>query len=112
MIDGWTIYWLTRLDALNGLGLVLLMGGGFAAGLALFIGGIEEEPDIARIGRRLVPLPIIGGLLLTFAPTTKEAAAIIVLPAVANSEEFQGLGADLVDLAREWVKELKPTEDE
>jgi hypothetical protein len=45
---------------------------------------------------------------LALIPTTKEYAAIVIVPKVANSEDVQGLGTGLVDLANEWFEELKP----
>lgn len=41
-------------------------------------------------------------------PTTREMAAIIVVPRVANSETVQQLGDGIVNLAQEWMKELAP----
>lgn len=58
-----------------------------------------------------ITLPIaIAATILT--PTTKEAAAIKVVPAIANSEIVQdkipeALGG-LIDLANDWMKELSP----
>lgn len=43
-----------------------------------------------------------------FVPTTKEMAAVIVIPKVANSESVQGLGEGVVELAKSWMEELKP----
>jgi hypothetical protein len=42
-------------------------------------------------------------------PKTSEAAAMIVVPAIANNEDIHEIGESLVDLAKEWVIELSPS---
>lgn len=54
------------------------------------------------------PLWLSCRLLHPLVPTTKEMAAIVVIPRVANSESVQGLGEGVVDLAKAWMAELKP----
>lgn len=51
-------------------------------------------------------------LSLAFLPTTKEMAAIIVVPRIANSESIQQLGDGIVNIAQEWMKELAPKKGE
>lgn len=41
-------------------------------------------------------------------PSSKEMAAIMVIPRVANSESIQNMGQEIVDLAQEWLHELHP----
>lgn len=53
-------------------------------------------------------LVIILQVTRVFVPTTRELAVIKVVPMIANNEDMQGLGRDAMELAREWVKELKP----
>lgn len=43
-----------------------------------------------------------------FIPSTKEMAAIIVLPKIVNNEKVQDAGNKLFDLAVEWLEDLKP----
>ena len=111
------VYWITRLDPLNALGawlvaLSLLSMAMYAFGIfSSVLDTREESTQWARwqkFSLRLVPVSVLGGLILLLAPTTKEAAAILVIPALANSADVQGLGADLVTLAREWAQELQP----
>jgi len=49
-----------------------------------------------------------GELAAAFIPTTKEMAAIVVVPRVANSQSVQDLGSGIVNLAKEWMAELHP----
>lgn len=41
-------------------------------------------------------------------PTSQEAAAIKIIPRIANNEDVQGVGTELVTLAKDWLHELKP----
>lgn len=117
-IDGTTIYWLTRLDAVNTLGVVCVFFGLIVLTAAVVVGAIMRSDGDEAAGLRLHVaarrwiwiIPAFGAAVTTFVPTTREAAAIIVIPAVANSEDVRGLGADVVTLAREWIEELKPKE--
>lgn len=62
-----------------------------------------------------VILGIVTNFIAAFVPSTKQMAAIIVIPRIANSEtvsELGDLGKDLVGLAKEWVEELRPTKKE
>ena len=43
-----------------------------------------------------------------FVPTTKEMCAIKLVPMIANDEQVQELPNKVVDLANEWLDELKP----
>lgn len=55
-----------------------------------------------------LPLWLLCRVTHPFVPTTKEMAAIVVIPRVANSESVQGLGEGIVDLAKVWMQELRP----
>lgn len=55
---------------------------------------------------------VAAGMLDAFLPSTREAAAIVMVPAVANSEKVQTVGNKLYDLAVEWLDELKPAKGE
>lgn len=41
-------------------------------------------------------------------PTSKEMAAIVVIPKIANSQPLSDIAVNIVDLANAWLKELKP----
>ena len=44
----------------------------------------------------------------TFVPSTKQMAAILVVPKIANSEKLQTSGNKLYELAVDWIDELRP----
>ena len=49
--------------------------------------------------------------LIVFVPTTKEMAAILIVPKIANSEKVQQAGNRLYELAVEWMGELRPQQN-
>lgn len=53
----------------------------------------------------LTPALSAGNALM---PTSKEMAAIVVIPKIANSQPLSDIAANVVDLANAWLKELKP----
>jgi hypothetical protein len=57
-----------------------------------------------------VAIPIV--MVATFIPSTKQMAAIMIAPKIANSEKVQTIGNKVYDLAVEWMEELKPNKQE
>lgn len=113
MITEQQIYWLTRLDnILVALGLFAIGAAIVAAGIGL-IGLMELVNDgrcatlILRKSARLFCAVIISVIVMAFIPSTKEVAAIIVLPKIVNNEKVQDAGNKLFDLAVEWLEDLK-----
>ena len=106
MITQTQMYWLVTLDGINKLSFTLA-----AVGVAWLMVGIAY---ICETGKRrwMVPVSIavalLGMLAATFVPTTKQMAAIIVVPRIANNEKIQDAGSRLYDLAVEWMEELRP----
>lgn len=118
MVTPWEMYWLTRLDGIR--------DGAFAALIiALFVfifaavgyGVAISEDDEGTMNKTRTPLKlssfvaVVGTLVLLLLPTMKEMAAIKVIPMIANSEQMQKLGDignNMLDLANDWLKELKP----
>lgn len=112
ILTGWDVYWITRCDAVS----TAAGGVAVAVGIALvvlFMVGPMLALDFddfpwKRIISVLVALGALAVAVKTATPTTKEMCAIIALPAIANNEDVQGLGSEVVVLAREWVQELRP----
>jgi 4-hydroxybenzoate polyprenyltransferase len=67
-----------------------------------------------RLGALGIALWLISTAVSTAAaltPTTKEMAAIMVIPKVANSKvvsDISGAASEMVTIARDWLKELAP----
>lgn len=98
-ISPWTIYWITRLDIILGINVVLM-----CTLMITFIIWIFEA------GQRIVPamkfllIPFIPSfIILTCLPSTKEMAAILIIPKIVNSEKVERVGNYLYDTAINWV---------
>ena len=132
IITGCQLYWLTRCDEIKA-----LLEPGFGWGLFWFVSIIallistiagaategshetSEEYDIFRIATaaKRISKPVcivfsafilLGATISALIPTTKEMAAIVVIPKVANSQPVQDIGQGIVDLAKDWMIELAP----
>lgn len=122
------IYWITRLSYLKfGLGFLFLA----CAVILIFLFASDLE-DIARQSyrtllpeeaakerkelrqkceRRAVGCIFFGFLAvcsMIFIPTSKEAAAMIIVPKIVNSQSVIEVGNGLVELAKDWILELTP----
>lgn len=119
MITPWTIYWITRLNQirefLKASTLISLLIF-FTAGIIAFIQLTEyiEHDDPCDMRRKVVKILRLTGavlavsaLLYTLTPSSREMAAIYVIPKIANSENVRNIGDEMYGLAMEWLKELK-----
>tara|TARA_R110000744_G_scaffold380215_1_gene500272 strand:- start:57312 stop:57662 length:351 start_codon:yes stop_codon:yes gene_type:complete len=111
-----TIYWLTRLDSIKDLlGWLTFFGILVALACCAFTAFLsDEEASEVKWRNRflLIPIlsigfPVVLATANVFIPTTKEAAAIIALPAIANNADVQEIGADIMELSKQWLQELK-----
>lgn len=104
------MYLLTRCDDIRFLGLILSTIGPIV--LVLFCGmswDCDFKPFVRwLVGSVLFVLFLLGVVLAVFVPSTKEMAAIYVVPKIANSQTVKDLGEGVVTLAREWLEELRP----
>lgn len=113
------IYWLTRLDhvhtvlAVTCVLLVLSTIGILVAGGIMQDCSFTEETN--KRGRKFVGRTpfmaaafVVALLVNALVPTTREMAAILIVPRIANSEKVQTVGNQLYDLAVEWMEELRP----
>lgn len=116
MITSIQLYWITRLNSIA----VLLFIVAFMSVSAIFVivvgvsNGIFDWEDkiTKKVRNAAIPCLLFSVLGLTFIPTTKEMAAILVIPQIANSEKVQEAGGKLYDLAVEWMDALKPKHTE
>lgn len=120
MITSSQIYWVTRLDSFNDalliigviFGIICLIAGIFLAGTWGEPYGDTDLPKAKRWFFRIFWIPILCIIISTFLPTTKEMAAIFILPKIMNSvsqnEELKKLPNNILELANEWIETLKP----
>jgi predicted PurR-regulated permease PerM len=120
MIDESTMYWITRLDALHSVlqGLSIVSGIIGAVVMIVFltaaIPGWDTLDEVtAKVVRRRsgIILAVASSLFLIFlfawalTPTTREYAAIKLIPAVVNNSKVQDEAKDLYDLVKDWLKD-------
>lgn len=114
------MYWLTRLDGVHTFLAVLTGFMGLLTLCSMIAVMINADAECEMPKWQWLPFKIGSSILVllcvgTFIPTTKEMAAIIVVPLVVNSEATKQVGHDVLDisgslgdLAQEWIKELGP----
>lgn len=71
----------------------------------------ETQRAILRWLRWMVSAAVVFGALMVAIPSTKDAAAMVVLPRIANSQSVRELGDAVVELAKAWCEELRPKKD-
>lgn len=120
MITPWNIYWITRLDeisvavgilaAVPFVGIIIALIGLLNASIELGIERDAKDRVVKRIKQVMICGTVLGFLTLlnAFIPSTKQMAAIVVIPKIANSETVCELGQGVKELALDWLKELKP----
>jgi hypothetical protein len=106
MITMTQMYWIVTLDS-------IVMATFFLSVVFLF--GTVAAFGFAASTENHWWLPITSSLMLlvslavwTLTPSTKQMAAILVVPKIVNSEKLQTAGNRLYDLAVEWMDELRP----
>jgi len=88
-MNGWLIYWITRLDALQA-GFIVTLVVGTILSIVMSIAFFSEGWEPGKMWlKRFVSIAITAGLLLVFLPSTKEAVAIYLIPKIANNEQVQ-----------------------
>ena len=123
MLTPSTIYWITRVDDIRtGLAAMAFIAVGLA--LVMFLATVEivyrdNETKYMKLAFCFAAAfalfaGVLGGVR-TFVPTTRDAAAMAVLPALANSEKVQTVGNAVYDLEAalaERAEKGKEGEDE
>jgi hypothetical protein len=115
-MTGTEMYWLLMLDNISTMFVILCFVSGFAIVVvsALVLCATEDMgwEDVKPFAKPFyviaVPLFIITCIAATMLPTTKQMAAIIVVPKIINNETVQELPAKLLELGVDWIEELKP----
>ena len=129
----WQLYWVMKLDSirmfLDGLAtgaMVIGVMGSIICIVAFILSAVYRADDCDNVAdaatlfsKRLRPFPfavlpfaIVLFLAHALIPSTKQMAALIVVPrvisAVSENEAIQKLPGKILNLADEWVNELSP----
>ena len=128
MITTTQMYWLVKLDDMRSM-LKCVMGLPIAGAAIIFILGVVvliNSDDCSKEERQklfeafwsgfkwcmsLIAVAVVIHVAAAFIPSTKQMAAIIVVPKIANSEKVQTTGNKLYDLALEWMEALRPSKE-
>lgn len=127
MITNSFIYWFTRLDHIHSfldgfdvfsscLIIFSIIVFVIAWGIKQYACDNEEKLMALTVKKFAIWTFCIAGIFnimictcLVFIPTTKEMAAIYVIPKIVNNEKLNNIGNEMLNLANEWMKELHPT---
>ena len=124
MITPFQVYMLAMLDRIQALGIIAAILAGLLSALELSKtseplgvdppGGVGSKTSkrFIRRARMLAAVCVIMTVGAFMCPTTKEAAAIIAIPKIANSETVAELGESVKVLTAEWLEELRPNKKE
>ena len=118
MITEAELYWITRLDTIRTFFLICTCLGGiiFICSLPLYVVNLLDcYEDICKTVRKLISTTlavfIVFGIGLILTPTTKEMAAIKVIPMIVNSDTALKLkdglkdsASNLIDLTNSYIK--------
>ncbi len=125
MITPTQMYWLVKLDDMRHvtgslmwlpiMWIIITVAVSFVAIMATLDADENEREKVWRRVKKalllcipMMFLMVVLQLTFAFVPSTKQMAAIIVVPKLANSEKVQTVGNRLYDLAVEWMDELRP----
>lgn len=110
MITPMQMYWLLKLDDICENCKFLTFFGFVALAIIalMFNYGIEDRNEkIKQMACTLFKLVLFGIFLLfglvTFLPSTKQMAAIYVVPAIANNEKIQQIGGKTLDISNQLL---------
>ena len=122
MITPWTIYWIGILDSISCVLTLLAFLFGIIAipcGIAWMVESDFHE-EKARVAKKATACMFFCCLIFcltnAFIPSTRLAAAMYIVPAVANNEDVKAIGGNslkaLRKLSEEWLLELAGEENE
>ena len=119
VISAWDVYWVMQLDSIRGVATFCLVAAGVAAAVGLaFAPLLSDMIDggwgaLGKVAKRLFAFVIAPcALCVALLPSSKTAAAMVVLPAVANSETVQTEAVDLYRLAKKALADAIGEEPE
>ncbi len=124
-MSAWTVYWVLQLDSIKYIFILLTIFTAVAAAITSIIGGLmtgeynerdrENGTKLLGYSKRLWLTFVVALFAANLLPSSKTAAAMIVLPAL-TSEEVVGTvkseAKELYEMAKEALKEKITTTEE
>lgn len=122
MITPWMVYLIGILDNVSSLfkAAAMLLGLTFVFSLAfcpiLNDLNIVKYSSLKRFLFKVVAAFVVCGSISAFAPSSKLAAAMYIIPAIANNENMKAIGGNSLEalrkLTEQWLFELGDTKTE
>ena len=106
MITTTQMYWLVTMDSIVHASAIIAIALGVMAFLTIPMVLDDDLPK--RTPSAIALVAVAFALVAAFVPTTRQMAAIVMVPKIANNEKVQAAGNKLYDLAVEWMDELRP----
>lgn len=112
MITPMQMYWLLKLDDILNISTLVFIISMFAFVLCFVVGKIYEDvgcyedayKKLRRVRNVSFWFVLFFGSIMTFLPTTKQLAAIYVIPAIVNNERVQNIGNKTLDISEDLLK--------
>ena len=101
------LYWIVKLTDIQ-LFFCILGSCTITAGIISVIAIALGEERLSKLFSWVTITGIVLAFIGTLIPSTKQMAAILILPSVINNEQIQEMPAKLLELGNEWIEELKP----
>jgi dihydroorotase-like cyclic amidohydrolase len=118
IITSTEMYWLLKLDDIRGLFIAVAVFTAIAGGITtiarmVMCGPLSEDTDeslqsrVRKASNLTLIAAFVFGMIATFLPSTKQYAAIKVIPLILNSDALKQVAADASDLYSLGIKGLK-----
>lgn len=101
-ITPWLIYWIDVIHSICVLG-NLMLGASIVLFITAVITGTKEEKY--AVGKLIVWLVGIGGLICIFVPSKTVMMQMLILPPVVNNEQAQQLPNNVLEFVNNWLEE-------
>lgn len=115
-MTAWQIYFLMKLDVVAGIFIapaIVSLIVVFVMTVIFFVHwDVDKEKPFSAKFLFLWFVPFFLGIIGTMVPTTKEMAAILIVPKMVNNAKVQEIPEKILTLATEWMEELRPKSKE
>lgn len=122
-MNAWQIYWVMQLDTIGNLLFVVALVGIITSvfmvpiGMGMCATREKDEQEmgakVKRAGKQIMTAGLVSAVACGFLPSTQTAAAMVVIPAIANNETIRKEAGDLYAIAKQGLRELvKPVAPE
>lgn len=98
MVSPFDVYLVMQLDSIGSMFLFFALVGSFVAVVLCLFGSIEEEPAVLSWGRKVAAFAILSTLASGLLPSSKTAAAMILIPALTSEEVVAPVSAEAREL--------------